>query len=231
MLPTTGVAPEVADQPAISNCSFCLELSGADAGPYADRSGDRLSVSWQTPNWVVMPTLGPLAIGHVLALPRAHFRSYAAAALARDDADSVLSDVVGAVESAFGPTIAFEHGMLRPATSGGCGVDHAHAHVVPVRNDIRLPSVPGASFRRIRRISDAIALAGSASGYLYVRSTEGEEFAAAVEALPSQTLRRWVADALGVRCWDWRVPSSDKHVASTCMWVAVTPAPSSLSKP
>lgn len=44
---------------------------------------------------------------------------------------SLLQRVVAAVESMYGPVIVFEHGSVEPKCVTGCGVDHAHLHIVP----------------------------------------------------------------------------------------------------
>ena len=203
-----------------ASCCFCTELSG--------RSGDFASIYpeitkgrfvHQTPGFVVFPSLGQLSPGHLLIVPRLHVKSFAALPTAlRDEAVQVFAWAVSAVERQFSAPVCFEHGSAEAAESGGCGIVHAHLHVVPAGGtNLALPPSIG---RGWRRLSGAPALppsllAMAAEGYFWWRDPKGAAFAEPVQHAPSQFLRRHVAMLLGADTWDWRIGQRQQSVPDT----------------
>ena len=51
--------------------------------------------------------------------------------------EALLSDVIPIVESNYRTKSMFEHGAAAKASAVGCGVDHAHLHLVPVECDLQ----------------------------------------------------------------------------------------------
>jgi len=41
------------------------------------------------------------------------------------------------IENLFGPTVMFEHGAIETGSQTGCGTDHAHIHLVPIKMSFR----------------------------------------------------------------------------------------------
>ncbi len=104
-------------------------------------------------------------------------------------------------------TVVFEHGILDSETTG-CGVSHAHWHIVDLEHRVAL------IFRRHvaqarpfwGKLSPAL-LSQCRASYLFVWDVldgEGEAFDG--RKCPSQLLRRLLANAVGAKEWDWRAP-------------------------
>lgn len=206
-------------------CSICSELTGGPA-PYSRRYGHRARDYWRGSQFVVLPTLAPLSVGHILVLPIKHLTSFAELAAAGQLARSVLTEVLAKVEHRFGPCVCFEHGTLRPSADGGCSVSHAHVHVVPVSSTPVFPDF--AAFKRAETWKKVVILAAGRQGYIYLRWVDGETFCAPVDDLPSQTMRRWLAQELGVQRWDWRSSGADELLHPTIGWLSTTDPPPSL---
>jgi len=116
-------------------CEFCDEFrnpfNSRFAQIYAPLVKNRVVA--QRGNLVAMPTIGQLFPGSLLVMPMTHVETMA---LLPESALLDLSTFITDLEMVIGqngPVIAFEHGA-RCITSGGCGVYHAHLHLVAVAN-------------------------------------------------------------------------------------------------
>lgn len=194
-------------------CDFCGELSGKDAGEFARRhpnSGGR--AVWVSPDLAVLPTLGPLCDGHALVVPREHFTSFASAPeLIRREAEDLVRDLALGERARARDLLWFEHGSAGSSTSGGCGISHAHIHVLPVPLGWARPELPPDFTFVSSRRRDWLDVPAASSDYLLVGRL-GEVWAAQVAWLPSQALRKWVAPSLGQAEWDWRESSPDPNL-------------------
>jgi diadenosine tetraphosphate (Ap4A) HIT family hydrolase len=91
---------------------------------------------FSTPNYTVVPSLGSLVPGWTLIVPKAHDLNLSTR---YDDTEfralrKALSQII---ETEFAtPARFFEHGPRRPGSLMGCGVDHAHGHVVPLNRTL-----------------------------------------------------------------------------------------------
>lgn len=100
------------------------------------------TVLWETKHFRVVPSKGGFVPGWVMIVPRAHVLSMAG--LGDDhltEFAELVSLVVAKVASRFGGPTLFEHGAFVEQSSFGCGIDHAHVHVVPLPPDIHLRSL------------------------------------------------------------------------------------------
>src|SRR5947209_2503096 len=84
-----------------------------------------------TPKWIVAPTLGAIIPGWLLALPRRavlNFNQWAAAE--GESPETILQQLTEHLGLAAHEVIWFEHGPLNNGTVVGCGLDHAHIHIL-----------------------------------------------------------------------------------------------------
>jgi hypothetical protein len=135
---------------------------------------------------------------HCLGLALAATPAGVAAALA------LATDVV---QSAFGaPVVRFEHGSVGATKLGGCGVVHAHTHLVPVSSKVARPVLDGVEWNPIADQSwiEAVLDRAVPGDYLYLSIPEVGTWIAWVNGIPSQLLRRWLATEVGSNSWDWR---------------------------
>jgi diadenosine tetraphosphate (Ap4A) HIT family hydrolase len=195
-------------------CDFCEELSGCSAGEFGRRHpGAEARVVWADDDFALLPTLGPLTRGHALVVPRPHVTSFAALAeTSRRAAERLVMRLALRARACGDDIIWFEHGSSRPGSSGGCGVVHAHLHIVPVRQGWRRPALPpDFAFRRVTAAT-WLDLPGFDRDYLLIGQLD-DVWVAPVARIPSQTLRRWLAPAVGATSWDWRSCGPDPGLA------------------
>lgn len=172
--------------------------------------------------WLVAPTLGAIVPNWLLLIPRdpvLNFRAWAE--LNNQRPAQLLRDVRLHLGLRADEIIWFEHGPHSPGTSIGCGLDHAHIHIL-----IR-PCFSFESFaEKARSMSelhwsagkddDAYRTLGSENSYLIAGSGDATISAQGVEATGSQYLRRVVGELANVSdAWDYRRYSHVDHVSET----------------
>lgn len=162
-------------------------------------------------DWIVVPTVGAIVAGWLLAMPRQRvlsFRDWAA-----KGGPSPLS-VVEEVRTHLGlepnEIIWFEHGPASAGTVVGCGLDHAHVHIL-----LRPSFNVAAFFDRARSMSEFEWQETSAlncysqltptKSYYAAGSEDRAISACNVETAGSQFFRRVIADITGLDSdWDYR---------------------------
>lgn len=187
-------------------CELCSEIANPTANPLGLNSGDgrRVGVEGQVH---AFPTLGPVARGHMLIVPTRHAR--AVADLPKQELNVAIK-MIGIYNGKLAATyrsevIGFEHGC-RGAAAGGCGISHAHFHLVPVLSGARVVERVRQDYPNLVEIPSMQALRGNAwSNTPYILlSAEGQLHAAPAPMLPSQYLRKCVAETIGQPEWNWR---------------------------
>ena len=196
-----------------SGCSFCAELNGHPEPwhrhfiPEAPFS----RILYETPKWVVVPTIGPLVTGHILIVSRDHADSILATTKEEIiELEFVLIECVTKLSRLYkSPCALFEHGTdsALPNLSGAC-IDHAHLHVLPCKEDFA--AYVRGEFQNW--LSDAPLHAlhdrGLMGSYLLVGSTLEKPrfwFHKCSEPTPSQCLRMFGARLIGTKgSWNWR---------------------------
>jgi len=117
--------------------------------------------------------------------------------------------IVQKIECQFGTTICWEHG-IGFGRSGGCGVTHAHMHVLPLpidsilklNNILKERLVVANPIIGLKAIS---MVAGLEDSYLYWElSAQQESYIELSENISSQLMRRIIAEIHGMVQWDWR---------------------------
>jgi ATP adenylyltransferase len=187
----------------MSACCFCSNLVSADSND-----------SWNRPllesaNFVVIPSLGSLVEGWVLIVPKKHF--ICMGALPADllhELDQTKTAVAMTLSRQYGQLCAFEHGPHAVNRQVGCGVDHAHLHLVPLQFDLRNAAerfTPPELHWAPATLESCRAVFDKAQDYLYIEQPLGSGRVAAHMGLGSQVLRRAIAAYLGVpEQFSWR---------------------------
>jgi diadenosine tetraphosphate (Ap4A) HIT family hydrolase len=200
----TGVGPR--------DCEFCCEFAGDEGARFSREYGDsvRSRVVANQGDFVAIPTVGQLLPGSLLILPRRHFDTCAQAQASLGSADLMrLVDRACDALQRFGRPLVFEHGA-RPHTGGACGIYHAHLHVVPAPDSVRLDELLPQRAATARSLIEALAANEGKDEYLLARDTDGlvghlELSAPDRDFFPSQYLRRFLVRRFVLdRPWDWR---------------------------
>ncbi|ESX91280.1 hypothetical protein X753_21120 [Mesorhizobium sp. LNJC399B00] len=80
---------------------------------------------------VVLPTIGMIVPNWFLVVPKVHSFNFGQQGMGtREELSSIASSIFEAVSKPGDEMLAFEHGALRAGSNIGCGVDHAHLHII-----------------------------------------------------------------------------------------------------
>lgn len=187
----------------MSACNLCSDLQSPTPVKAWNKS------LFESQNFVALPSLGALVEGWVLLVPKRHFISFGAMP------DSVLAEmsdfksfVCSVLGQCYGTLGAFEHGPSAASRTMGCGVDHAHLHLVPCQFDLLnevTPYLPRGVTWTNAGIEECQAAYRRGEDYLYLEQPIGSARIATHDRFGSQLFRRAIATRIGV--WDqynWR---------------------------
>lgn len=172
-------------------------------------------IALETPNFVVLMGLGPIAIGYCIIITRNHYASYA------ELPDKDLPEFVQVVEAVqktqrkvFGASLLFEHGR-----NGGClphGRDddlcyHAHMHLLPAAANLASAVRADYSFKVLPSLKDLSQMV-CRDTYLLVQDGNDLNCTVNPQALPPRYLRTKAAEQVlhDAALADWQAfPSYD----------------------
>lgn len=204
-----------------TTCEFCVELSRPRASRfwrnYHHVLPSRLAV--ESEDFVALPTMGQIFRGSVLILPRQHHEAFALIPETKRESLYPLLDIVAQVTSNLGHLVLFEHGA-RAHTEGGCGIYHAHLHIVPVPAPVLWPEILQIPASTAPSLESALRKVSQCDEYLLFHDTSGET--AYITPQPpltfgSQYFRRALARHFAItRSWNWRdYPSEELWLMET----------------
>jgi ATP adenylyltransferase len=190
--------------PVKTDCAFC---NGTRKQP-----PPRLSetVLFESEHFLAWPSLGALVEGWVLVLPKMHCLALGSLSPSlHAELDEFRNKVKGKLASAYGPVASFEHGPSACEQAAGCGVDHAHLHMVPFGNDLLGPAkelLPAdVACRRVSSIFDGSIDLRAGRSYIYLEEVNGCQWTLTSARIPSQLIRRVIAGYLGhPNRFDWK---------------------------
>lgn len=114
------------------NCKYCNLIRGASNFSYD-------AILHETESFIVIPSKGALVRGWQLVVPKRHVLN--ALQLSSDEKKELVSLVqerAYLAQTTYGKEIAiFEHGAISENSLVGCGIDHAHIHIVPINQKIK----------------------------------------------------------------------------------------------
>jgi hypothetical protein len=122
-----------------------------------------------------------------------------------------------------GEVYFFEHGIGTNSNEHGCGIDHAHVHLIPVSEDlslrlrayvpVRLQEFRSQARRMVGQLDRVIRSPEATFGSYLFFGVASEIHLYEPINIPSQFMRKTLAGLLGRNSWDWRVldNSDDFH--------------------
>jgi ATP adenylyltransferase len=190
-------------------CGICEELRMATVTigdpRYQNLVLNRQNILYESEDFVVLPSLGPLNDSHVMIVPKKHVNSFSVLAESQLDQvkniAAVLSDHIAAKTGK--ELVFFESGAGDLCShSGGCIV-HAHIHCVYESEEFQNRLFEEVDFQEGGE--GWYKNADSERGYVWYRKADGEAFICNDPQLPSQFLRYLYSIAVGdARFWNWR---------------------------
>jgi ATP adenylyltransferase len=177
-------------------CDFCRHITAGPARP------EDWAIVAEDPEFVAVPSIGALIPGWMLVVPRRHALSLVSLdegerqrlwRFVRATGESVAAD--------YGPVTLFEHGPACSGHAAGCGIDHAHLHVVPT-GDLDLlrgaqTHLPELQWRAVSDLDAAQEAVDVDEDYLFLETPSRERWLSTGHAIPSQAFRRVIAAELG----------------------------------
>lgn len=203
---------------SLAHCDFCNEFTGGTANAFHARYKDRTTRTiLATEDIRAFPSIGQLVEGYSLIAPLKHYR--ALDEIPGDllaEFEGVYRDVKAAVSNVYGPLLCYEHGARGPS-AGGCGIYHAHLHVVPFGGHPDPASLLKARFpyKRLVRFGEISPETKRLSSYLFYEDMESNRYLFLTGELPSQYMRKLLAEILGKSEWDWRSAEREERLLST----------------
>lgn len=202
-------------------CSICDELRLDGRSRLGEALGDSSihnAVLCSSRHYVVIPSIGPLAMGHSLLVTRDHRKSI----LRSVDAGQLieLSTLLrGLYESGFvrragaETILCFEHGTSKTSDVELCSTSHAHLHVVPLQST-QLADVHRVLGRRDEMdqvvLDDLSSMVSRLEEYIAYFEFGADAITRGARVFnasgrPSQYMRRVIMRCLGSQNWDWKV--------------------------
>ncbi len=214
MASATVVSPRISLNP-LSGCRFCGYLKNGTV------NSEQWTVVAETEHLVAVPSVGPLIPGWLLVIPKEHALSFGA--IDADTLAALMADIdriAAGWHDLFGPLTWFEHGPAEARSSAGCGIDHAHMHLVPTG---QLDLLTGARelfaklvFSEIAGLEAAAAPVVVGDSYLYLRTPDERSWLARSRDIPSQAFRQVIANQQGSRAkYDWKTFPHHHALATT----------------
>lgn len=189
-------------------CAYCQNILSSSGSPFRQPWD---MILHETPSYVVVPTLGAFVEGWVLIVSKRHVPAMGALMLDElQELSRLMTEVRATMKSTYGSAAVFEHGPVCGGTPFGCGVDHAHLHVVPVHTRLvpliekQLGQAP--QWRSMRGPEDLHEMHSAGVSYLYVvENGQDGGWASGILDAPSQFMRRVLANQLGIpNLYDYR---------------------------
>src|ERR1043166_3757223 len=142
-------------KPNTNTCPFCIEsVTGLLAEEYRQAFDISSRIVYEDSDFLVLPSISPLAIGHVMIVPKQHVTSLVQMEKSTfDNLSALKSRIVHTMEDSSSNVLWWEHGIALGA-SGGCGVSHAHIHFLPLPMNI----LHGAITTISEKIGDSISI-------------------------------------------------------------------------
>jgi len=188
-------------------CCFCTEINNKKMPEdFIKKSGINNRIIYQSKNFTVLPSISPLNVGHILIIPNSHITNITKleSELINELNDTfcyILSNNTIYKNKEF---VFFEHGIFEHGT--GCGVDHAHIHLLPVSLSIFNKIITSISkhYSLLNSSFESFFNIKNPSSYLFVGNSLNNVFYSFHNKIPSQFIRKIVAEILGSNVIDWK---------------------------
>lgn len=161
-------------------------------------------VIYETSSFVITPTVGALIEGWALIISKRHVPAMGALTQSElTELSELALKTRNLMRATYGSAVIFEHGPACAGTAFGCGIDHAHFHIVPlhialaplVEKDLRQP----VEWEVIADVRDLSGIHMRKKSYLYILEDDKTQgIAVCLLDIPSQYIRRLIARYLEI---------------------------------
>lgn len=177
---------------------------------------------YETENFAVIPSLGSIVEGWLLIIPKKHYLSYGY--LSSEELYKELDDLIvyvgSIVKKAYGEFVIFENGAFCSDKLVGCGVDYAHIHIVPIKDDlidiIKTRYNKNYNWKQVKSLDVSSTFVKNSQPYLYYRNQVGCSYITTDPNIPSQLFRKAIAYSRGIENeYDWKYHYFDENIDKT----------------
>lgn len=163
---------------------------------------------FESKDFIVVPSVSPLNAGHILIFTKEHNSSMMSLSNpTKIQLFELVDQMYNNVQKHFGSPIIFEHGANDPADQG-CGVNHAHIHILPLEASIRcevMEEIKGSYLPdNWGNIQELLSGDNISSSYLLYGEDTDNMFFYNSGIIPSQSIRRIISAKLGKSQWNWK---------------------------
>ncbi|MBW7991140.1 MAG: HIT domain-containing protein [Planctomycetes bacterium] len=209
-----------------SECRYCAGFLGEQG--HVQEPWD--TILYESDNFVVVPSLGAMIEGWLLVVTKNHYICMGAIPEHLwSELQHVLEHATKVITSKYAAPTLFEHG---PATEGlhvGCGIDHAHLHIVPLQFNLlesskKSEELARCDWSKLDSMWPSLAqLHQSSESYIFIAEPHQTPFRATVsDAVPCQSLRRIIARELAIPAqYDYNYNNFRGNVENTIRCVNV----------
>lgn len=192
------------------NCEYCSEFQGGKSNTFNELYGSVIShrILLESQSFKVIPTIGQLFDNSLLIVPVRHVETLSD--LTNNELNELMAlyRKVKVALSAKGFVVAFEHGA-HAETGGGCGIYHAHLHVVPLPKEVNLLGFFKHKYRTSTELDVVLrTLKGSREYLVAVNQNDQVGFLDLTDlsgAYASQYFRRALNEEFHLDApWDWK---------------------------
>lgn len=185
-----------------SECPFCREQKNPK-----DSIVGKSRIIAETQNFIVFPTTGGFVNNYQLIVPKEHINCFGELSISelKELKDIIewqkeINRVYFNMSSSM-----FEHGALKPTNESGKSIIHAHLHIFP-NNKSLLKDISKYEFglEEISDIGDLRNICRNYEKYLYYSDIDGKNYIMTHQGIPSQFLRKVLANSLQLEEWNWR---------------------------
>jgi len=189
----------------MNDCQYCEEFERG----YLDLNGKSLGnrILLETDNFVVFPTLGQIVEGYLLIAPKKHYLAIGEIPRANyKELEEVQGKVKTILSETYGSPLFFEHGATSRKKRGGCCIEHAHIHAVPVQVEILGDLSKVFGHKKIRDYNGLKTKFEREEPYFFLEDNFGRKYSFDIpDVVPSQYIRRIISEKIGKQeRWDWR---------------------------
>lgn len=184
------------------NCPFCEEQKDPKNSIFGR---DRIIA--ETDSFIVFPTTGGFVDNYQLIVPKVHINCFGELSIEQlKELKEIIKWQKDINKEYFNMSSSmFEHGALNPSNESGKSIVHAHLHIFPNNNTLFDEiNKYGFGIMSINDISDLQTICREYEKYLYYCDVDGKNYIMTHEGIPSQFLRKVLADSLGIATWNWR---------------------------
>jgi ATP adenylyltransferase len=187
--------------PMKRNCIYCLNILSS-TGEQSIKPWDK--AIYETANFIITPSIGAMIEGWILIISKRHVPAMGALTEKElSELNELLIKTRHLMRLSYGSAVVFEHGPACEGTAFGCGIDHAHFHVIPLSTTLA-PLVERelrstVKWEAINDVRDLSRIHVRNESYLYILENNGiHGIAACLRDIPSQFMRRIIANSLGI---------------------------------